>query len=146
MFIVRVPGGGTQPVRPGIFEIDERALQSRPRVEIPQRAGSAIAYRTDMPLLGGDRVDDRYVIDESAAFDGLLILAARIGVEHRVEAAWLHAEPIRGPNLLADSNGSLSLFTDLALDVYRHAPRRAGDVLLVPTDRGARVVPVRTAK
>ena len=146
LFLERIPGGGSQPVRPGVFELDERALASRPSGTDPQRAGGAITYRTDMPLLGGDRADDRYIVDSVATFDGLLILAGRIGAEDQVEAAWVHAEPIRGTNLLGETNGSLSLHTDLALEVSRHAPRRSGNVLFVPTDRGARVIPVRTAR
>ena len=146
LFLERIPSRGALPIRPGVFELDEQALRDVAYVDGDQDAADVLTYRTDMPLLGGDRSADRYIVASEATFDGLLLFTARLGgLDDRVEAAWVYAEPIRWPGLLEDTNGSMSLHDSETRSGNRHAPCRCGNMLLVPTDRGARVLPIRTA-
>ena len=74
-----------------------------------------------------------------ATFEGLLVSTAQLEGRHRAETWWIAAES----DVVHDENRPVKLLWRAMLDARRSSPKRIGDRLFVPTDRGARVFPVR---
>ena len=74
-----------------------------------------------------------------AGFEGLLVSAAQLEGRHRAETWWITGET----EGVHDENRHVKLLWRAMLDARRSSPKRIGDRLFVPVDRGARVFPVR---
>jgi outer membrane protein assembly factor BamB len=137
LYLLRIPQQGYRNVNVHVLGVDLEALQRGPRTGT-EPSGAVVYDRTNLAWLGGEADPPRYVLDMRPTFEGLLVSSARLGDTDRAETWWVSA----GGDDAPPEDRNLRLLWRSLGEAQRAPPARVGARLLVPTDEGARVVPV----
>jgi hypothetical protein len=134
LYVLNVPAGAWPRLE--VVELDLAALgPGQPRGRV--KATRVIRPRGSRQLYHG--LDAwPYVLDARATLEGYLVTVASTGDRQRRVVVWLDrgGRGLSWHDPMRESTGVLS--------VRRHAPTRVGDVLVLPTDDGAQLVPLAT--
>ncbi len=134
LFLVRVPDGGRFNVNASSWAIDPFVLAQLDGGAVEEDIPAPLSMRTGQALLTGSGTGLRYLLEAGASFEGLLVLAARLGSDPRVDMRWISAG-------LRRDHADVRLYEGQVREPRRHLPVHVGARLLVPSDQGAIVLP-----
>ncbi len=109
-----------------VSELPERV--GRPSSSAPQRAGQPLKIQTRAMMLSGARYWP-YVLQIDPTFEGVFVTAAFLGNDHDVHVSFITPTMTARP-----------FFDGKVQDARRHGPVRSGNRVVIPHDRGARIV------